>query len=143
MFAYCLLQGLPSGITIYFLQYFMQDVIEKGPEGYDLNLFGVQYDSTKSAESATALVNIATSWSQLLTSLVTKPDPLLPNVTYSLLHAEPRHFTERLYHYAHAHVLSAGWWICIEPDRSKVCVGVLADSLGTFHRLSWIHVKLH
>ena len=70
MFGYCLCQGLPAGVTIYFLQYFLQDVIETGPDGYDLSLLGLRYDHTKSAESATALVNIATSWSQLLTSLV-------------------------------------------------------------------------
>jgi MFS family permease len=68
MFSYCLLQGLPSGVTIYFLQYFLQDVI--GQHGYDFSLFGYRYDSTKSAESATALVNIATSWCQLITSLI-------------------------------------------------------------------------
>lgn len=80
MFAYCLLQGLPSGVTIYFLQYFLQDAIETQPQGYDINLFGLRYDDTKSAESATALVNIVTSWSQLLTSLASfwraAPNPL-------------------------------------------------------------------
>ena len=69
MFAYCLLQGLPFGVTVYFLQYFLEDAIETQPEGYVLNLFGLRYDGTQSAESATALVNIISSWSQLLTSL--------------------------------------------------------------------------
>ena len=58
MFCYCLLQGLPAGVTVYFLQYFLQDVVGKSPEKFQLELLGKHYDDTKSPESATALVNI-------------------------------------------------------------------------------------
>jgi hypothetical protein len=130
MFAYCLLQGLPSGVTIYFLQYFLQDVIEKGPEGYDLSLLGLRYNNTKSAESATALVNIATSWSQLLMSLVkTHHAPLCVRI-----HRVPK--------VVWLVCCPTGWRVRIEPDRSKGRVGVLAGRLSTLDRLPRLHVKL-
>ena len=69
MFCFCLFQGLPACVTIYFLQYFLQDVIGQSEHGYDFALLGYYYNGTRSPESATALVNIATSWSQLSTSL--------------------------------------------------------------------------
>ena len=51
MFGYCLLQGLPAGVTVYFLQYFLQDVVGKSPEKFELNLLGKHYDDTKSPVS--------------------------------------------------------------------------------------------
>ena len=38
MFSFCMMQGLPSNTLIYFLQYYLQDVVGHSAHRFDLTL---------------------------------------------------------------------------------------------------------